>query len=667
MTSVYAPPPPRLQSRKKGLLLVPEFPYDSFWSYRYIIRMVGRRAAFPPLGLLTFAAYLPDDWDLELVDLNVRVPSSRKLRSKMAAADAVFVSAMSIQKRSLVDLLGTARGLDTPFVLGGPLASSYRNEILDPHTDSDRTLFDGLDVLVWGEADASIDTLLGYLDSAPKHSAGPPRVLIPEAVAEAPDGSRAYLNDRSLFRPLDDVPLPRWDLIRVGDYEAMMIQTTAGCPFRCEFCDIIQFNGGFNRPKSPASVRRELEAILATGYRGGVFSVDDNFIGMPAAISKVLDAMTEFQREHGYPFSFLTQASVNLGTPKLEHLIGKMRVAGFNAVFLGIETPDEDALRSMNKKQNLKVDVPALVARLQSEGLEVYAGFIFGNDGDTPSTADRIIEFVRSTRIFTAMAGILTPVPHTPLYARLEREGRLRPAEFSGNNTDDEIQFEPSAMTAAELRQGMHRILAGLFNPAESYRRGLDMLRAIRPHIFAGRRLDLGYLRGAAMSFWKQGVRRLDRRYFGLLWQAFRMDHQLYRNAAGGAPAGAHGPPHRPPAHAGPLAEPRTPRRARRPRAGLPRAVPARRPPRPCEGLGRRREGPCAERRSVRGRRARRLRQRAQLPQGPHAQPPVPRREVRRCHRVGHQGDALREGDARHRGHAPATAGHRVRPAGLTH
>ncbi|MEJ2679377.1 MAG: DUF4070 domain-containing protein [Gemmatimonadota bacterium] len=523
--------PARQPRRRKGLLLVPEFPYDSFWSYRYIIRLVGRRAAFPPLGLLTFAGYLAD-WDLELVDLNVRVPSARRLRAKMAAADAVFVSAMSIQKRSLVDLLtGPASGLDTPFVLGGPFASSFRSEILQPANDSDQVLHDGLDVLVWGEAGASIDALLEHLETEPEHSAGSPRLLIPHAVDEAPCGSREYLNDRSLFRPLDDVPLPRWDLIDVHDYESMMIQTTAGCPFRCEFCDIIQFNGGFNRPKSPAVVRRELEAILATGYRGGVFSVDDNFIGMPDAISDVLDAMTEFQRENDYPFVFLTQASVNLGTPKLEHLIGKMKVAGFNAVFLGIETPDEDALRRMNKKQNLKVDVPALVARMQSEGIEVYAGFIFGNDGDTPSTADRIIEFIRRTRIFTAMTGILTPVPHTPLYARLEREGRLRPAEYSGNNTDDEIQFEPSDMTVTELRQGIHRILTGLFSPGESYRRGLDMLRVIRPHIFADRQLDLGYLRGAVVSFWRQGVRRLDPRYFGLLWQAFRLDHQLYRSA----------------------------------------------------------------------------------------------------------------------------------------
>lgn len=517
---------------RKGLLVVPEFPSDSFWSYRYILRLIGRKAAFPPLGLLTFAGYLPEDWDLELVDLNVRMPSATVLRRKITEADAVFVTAMSIQKRSLVDLLrGPAAGLDTPFVLGGPFASSYRDQILDPCSDSDRVLHDGLDVLVWGEAYASIDELLGWLESRPTHHVGTPRLLIPASVAGVEPGSREYLNDRSLFRSLDDVPLPRWDLMRVADYHSMMIQTTAGCPFRCDFCDIIQFNGGFNRPKAPGTVRREMEAILATGYRGSVFGVDDNFIGTPDATSAILDEIIEFQRTHGYPFSFYTQASVNLGAPKLRHLIEKMKQAGFNAVFLGIESPDEDALRRMNKKQNLKVDVPGTIAEIQASGIEVYGGFIFGTDADEPATGDRIVEFVKRTRIFTAMAGMLTPVPHTPLWERLKGEGRLRPAEYSGNNTDDEVQFVPLGMTSTQMYQGIHEILTRLFNSAEAYRRALDMLRSVPTHIFSHRRLRPRYVKSAVVSLWVQGIRRLDRAYFRLLWKASRLDHQLYRRA----------------------------------------------------------------------------------------------------------------------------------------
>lgn len=520
----------RSGSRRKGLLLVPEFPSDSFWSYRYVMRLIGRKAAFPPLGILTFAGYLPDDWDLELIDLNVRAPSREALRSRIADADAMFVTAMSIQKRSLVDLLrGPAAGLDTPVVLGGPFASSYRDQILDPQSESDAVLHQGLDVLVWGEAYASIDELLVYLESDPHHSADAPRLLIPAVVADVEPGSRAYLNDRSIFRTLDEVPLPRWDLIRVRDYQSMMIQTTAGCPFRCDFCDIIQFNGGFNRPKAPATVRRELEAIWNTGYRGSVFGVDDNFVGMPGAISAILDEIIRFQREHDYPFSFYTQASVDLGTLKLRHLIGKMKQAGFNAVFLGIENPDEKALRRMNKRQNLKVDVPEAIAAIQAAGIEVYGGFIFGGDEDTPTTADRIVEFVQRTRIFTAMTGMLTPIPHTPLYERLRHEGRLRLAEFTGNNTDDEVQFEPLGMTREQLHDGIRDILSRLFTRPEVYRRALDMVQTVRPHIFSSRRFQPRYVKSAVISFWKQGIRRLDPAYFALLWKASKLDRRLYR------------------------------------------------------------------------------------------------------------------------------------------
>jgi radical SAM superfamily enzyme YgiQ (UPF0313 family) len=533
-----------LRGRRRGLLLVPEFPYDSFWSYRYVMRLIGRRAAFPPLGLLTFAGYLPDHWDLEVVDLNVRAPSDRALARKIGEAHAVFVSAMSIQKRSLVQVLeGPAKGLDTPFVLGGPLASSYRDQILDPRTTSDRALHRGLDALVWGEAGGTIEALLEWLDPPPvgdgRASAGrtnvvheddaPPRLLIPRTVAEATPGDQRHLTDRSVFLPLDEVPLPRWDLIRVKDYHSMMLQTTAGCPFRCDFCDIVQFNGGFSRPRSPEVVRRELEAILATGFRGSVFGVDDNFVGARDAIPGILDAMIEFQREHDYPFTFFTQASVTLGLPGMAPVIDRMKRAGFTAVFLGIETPDERALHAWNKKQNLKVDVPETVARIQAAGIEVYAGFIFGGDEDTPSAADRIVEFAKRTRIFTAMAGMLTPIPHTPLYRRLRDEGRLLLSEFSGNNTDDEVQLVPRRMTTAEMKAGIHRIMAGLFEPPESYRRALEMLRAVQPHSFVRRRLTMRYAKAGLMSVWRQGVRRLDREYFAFLWRARKLDREIRR------------------------------------------------------------------------------------------------------------------------------------------
>jgi hypothetical protein len=238
--------------------------------------------------------------------------------------------------------------------------------------------------------------------------------------------------------------------------------------------------------------------------------------------------MIEFQREHDYPFTFHTQASVDLGAPKNQHLIDKMRRAGFDAVFLGIENPDEDALRRMNKKQNIKVDIPETVAKIQASGIEVLAGFIFGTDEDTPSTADRIIEFIRHNRIFTAMVGMLTPVPHTPLYERLRQEGRLRLAEYTGNNTDDEVQFEPTRLSRDQLQQGIRDMLHRLFNPRESYRRALTTIQAVTPHIFFTRRFRLGYLKATLASLWRQGVRRLDRDYFAFLARASGLDRRFY-------------------------------------------------------------------------------------------------------------------------------------------
>ena len=518
----------------RGLLVYPEFPASSFWSYRHIMAMVGARAAFPPLGLLTFAALMPEHWSFELLDLNVERPPDDELRARIAAADAVFVSAMSVQKRSLVELLsGPARDLDTPWVLGGPYPSSFRDHILEPRTASDETLCRGLDILVWGESGQWVATIDGLLHAERRrHSAERPLLLIPGAIAAQAPGSRKALNDRTIFKDLVDTPAPRWDLIDTRDYRAMMVQTTVGCRFRCDFCDIIQFNGGFTRPKTLASVRHELEALLALGYRGGVFTVDDNFVGNPDAIESILHVMIDFQRRHEYPFSFYTQASLDLGSPKLAHLVPLMKAAGFSEVFLGIENPDPAALARMNKKQNLKVDIAETVGTMQRAGIEVMAGFIFGCDEDTVETADAIAAFATQVAVPTAMTGMLTPIPFTPLAERLRDEGRLREAEFSGNNTDDEVQFVPQRMTAEEMQHGYHRLLERLFSPGAMYRRSSALLERLEPHIFRGRHTRIGDVRAALSSLWRQGVARAPRReYFRLLWTGLRHDMTQAREA----------------------------------------------------------------------------------------------------------------------------------------
>ena len=519
---------------KRGLLIAPAFP-ASFWSYRHIMPMVGRKAAFPPLGLITFAAMMPDNWSFELIDLNVERMPDGELRERIDAADAVFTSAMSVQKPSLVALMdGPSKGLETPWVIGGPYPSSFRDYLLEPRTPSDEILHRGLDVLVWGEGGQWVETINRILHhpEGRRHSDRRPTLLIPEAIANQPPGSRKILNDRSIFKELDYTPPPRWDLVDIRDYRALMMQTTVGCRFRCDFCDIIQFNGGFTRPKTLESVREELEVLFGLGYRGGIFTVDDNFIGNPQAIEVILREMIEFQREHDYPFSFYTQASLDLGAPKLAHLLPLMRQAGFDEVFLGIENPDPTALKGMNKKQNVKVDIGQTVAKIQRAGIEVMAGFIFGGDEDTIETGEAIATFAREAAIPTAMAGMLTPIPHTPLAERLRSEGRLRESEFSGNNTNDDVQFIPMKMTREEMRTGYYTMLENLFSPGEMYQRAALLLDRINPHIFRGGFVRRSDLKAAAHSIWRQGVVNKRRgRYFGLLLKAIRLDLARFREA----------------------------------------------------------------------------------------------------------------------------------------
>ena len=469
---------------KKGLLVAPAFPADSFWSYKYVMKYAARKAAFPPLGLVSFAAMMPDDWEFTLVDLNIENPSPGKLRRMIQDADAVFASAMNIQRESLVELLkGPANGTDTPWVLGGPIASTYRDTILEPKTPADHTLHDGLDYLVWGEAGPWIEHLTKALEKKPRHSNAKPHLFIPERVLEEPSGSRKYLMDKSIFKSLESVPSPRWDLLNALNYRAMMIQTTAGCRFRCNFCDIVQFNGGFARAKDKTQVKRELQAIYDTGFRGGLFTVDDNFVSEPKAMEDILEGMIEFQRENDYPFHLFTQASLDLGKDSLAHLVPLMRQAGFTAVFLGIENPDPEALKGMNKIQNVKTSPEHTVRLLQDQGIEVFAGFIYGTDVDTLQSADLIVDFVKGNSIFSSMTGKLTPMPHTPLYMDLKEQGRLVENGDASNNVDENLQYEP-VMGAKNLHEGFSHILSSLFNTEELYNRARGVMEKVDIHIF---------------------------------------------------------------------------------------------------------------------------------------------------------------------------------------
>src|SRR3989344_1272460 len=465
-----------VKEKKKGLLVVPEFPKDTFWSYKHILPFIKAKAAYPPLGLLTVAAYFPD-YDFELVDFNVKHLSNDELREKIDSSDFVFASAMGVQSQSLAYILENAsKGSKTPWVVGGSLASTFREHIFYGEGKPDSILRVGLDMLVFGETNKrSIDQLVNWLDTNPTHSDAKLSEIIPDQVKK---GS-GYLMDETLFLPIN-VPTPRWDLIKFDDYRTAMIQTTAGCPSRCDFCEIINFNGGFIRAKNDKSIRNELQGIYDAGYRGAVFTVDDNFIGDIALTKKILKTFIDFQREHNYPFNFFTQASVNLGIDENEELLAFMKYAGFSAVFLGIETPNKEILKKMRKMNNLKVDLEDVVKKIHKQGIEVYAGFIYGSDGDSHSTAKQLVKFVKKTNIFSAMVARLTPIPTTTLYEKLKKQGRLVPDLVNENNSS-RLHFKPE-MGEENMQKGFSYILRKLYAPHHAYGRILKSLKEINPH-----------------------------------------------------------------------------------------------------------------------------------------------------------------------------------------
>jgi radical SAM superfamily enzyme YgiQ (UPF0313 family) len=420
----------------KALLVYPEFP-DTFWSFRHAIKFERKRSAFPPLGLMTVSAMLPPAWQRRLVDMNVEPLRDEDLRW----ADVVFASAMLVQKASLAEVARRAKAFGKRLVVGGPYVTTNTRAV--PEADH----------LVLGEAETLVGDLARGIEDGDC-----PRVL---QAAERPDLTR--------------VPLPDFGLVRLSAYSAMAVQYSRGCPFNCEFCDIIEIYGRVPRTKTNDQMLAELDALLATGWRGLVFVVDDNFIGNKKNVRTLLPELAEWNERNGRPFSFVTEASVNLADDA--RLLEAMRRANFRRVFLGIETPVEETLVEAQKKQNTRGNLLDAVSRIQSYGMEVMAGFIVGFDSDPDDIFERQIRFIRETAIPVAMVGLLTALPDTQLWRRLGLEGRLV-QESTGDNTDCSLNFVPR-MDAARLVAGYKQILRTVFSPAEFYNRALETLRRV--------------------------------------------------------------------------------------------------------------------------------------------------------------------------------------------
>jgi radical SAM superfamily enzyme YgiQ (UPF0313 family) len=410
------------------LLIYPEFP-DTFWSFKHALRFIHKKASSPPLGLLTVAAMLPPEWEKRLVDLNVA-----KLTDKdLLWADYAFISAMAVQRESASEIISRCKSLGVKIVAGGPLFTSE-------HED-----FEEVDHFVLNEAEVTLPFFLSDLEL----------------------GCARRFYATSEFPDIRTTPVPLWELIDLKRYASMSIQFSRGCPFNCEFCNVTALFGHRPRIKTAEQIIAELDALYDRGWRGGVFFVDDNFIGNKKCLrTELLPALIEWQKNKK-GITFNTEVSINLVDD--EPLMHMMVAAGFDQVFIGIETPDEGSLSECNKRQNKNRNLVEDVKNIQRTGLQVQGGFIVGFDNDTPSIFQRQIDFIQKSGIVTAMVGLLQAPPGTRLYERLKREGRLS-GQMTGDNVNGTTNIIP-IMNFETLREGYKEILANIYSPEHYYRR----------------------------------------------------------------------------------------------------------------------------------------------------------------------------------------------------
>ncbi len=418
----------------KVLLVNPEFP-ETYWSFRHALPFEGKRSVFPPLGLMTVSSLLPKSVERRLVDLNVEELKN----SQLEWADMIFITGMLAQKKSLHEVVSRATKLGKKIVLGGPYVTSTIEGL--PHADH----------IFQGEAETTL----------------------PEFFADLERGEAKFIYKALERPPMAISPIPDFKIANLKKYSCMSVQYSRGCPFSCEFCDIIEIYGRIPRTKSNPQILSEFDQLRDLGWRGPLFIVDDNFIGNKKNVRALMPDLVDWQKRNGSPFSLLTEASVNLADD--EELLGNMRDAGFRRVFLGIETPVEESLKEAQKSQN-RGNLLDSVKRIQSYGMEVMAGFIVGFDNDPEDIFERQIEFIRQSAIPLAMVGMLNALPDTQLWKRLEREGRLLGEDASGNNTVSTLNFI-TKMDPAMLINGYQRIMKTIYKPREYYERALDSLK----------------------------------------------------------------------------------------------------------------------------------------------------------------------------------------------
>ncbi len=468
------------------LLVYPQVP-TTYWSFKHALSIAGKKSAYPPLGLLTISSMLPKSWDKRLVDLNVRPLRERDLEW----AEIVFVSGMLVHKESVRTVLERCRKRGLKTVIGGPMTS-------------------GTDVRTWAD-----HVVVGEAED-----------IMPELVADLENGTAKPLYTVSELPDITKTPRPDLDLIKLRHYSAMAVQFSRGCPFNCEFCDIIEIYGRKPRTKTPEQILAELDQLYERHWRGSVFLVDDNFIGNKKKVKELLPKLAEWNRAHGKPFAFFTEASLNLADDG--SLLAMMRDANFFRVFLGIETPVEESLKEAQKLQNTRRSLLDNVRRIQSYGIEVMAGFIIGFDTDPEDIFDRQVEFIKESAIPMVMVGLLQALPETQLYRRLVREGRVL-KEATGDNLETALSYIPK-MEVKKLVEGYRSVLQRIYERKAYYERVRKFLAEYRPPVDLPR--TYSDYRAFVRSLLRQGI---FGRHRGSYWKFLFDAATRYRHAFGTA------------------------------------------------------------------------------------------------------------------------------------
>ena len=427
------------------LLVYPATPL-SFFSYPKLLHRMGCKAFMPPLSLLTVAALLPREWQVHLVDLNVEPVNDRM----WAWADLVMTSGMIIQRPNMLAFIREAKARGKTVVAGGPYASSLPEEVLAA----------GADFLVRGEGENAIPLFL-------------------EALAQGQPGGVIQCDTRP---DLTFSPIPRFELLNLNHYVDFSIQTSRGCPHDCEFCDVVQLFGRRTRYKEPRQVIAELEALYRLGWRGRIFICDDNFIGSKTHARAILRELTPWSKSRGEPFVFHTQATVDLGQDVA--LIDQMTEANFVEVFLGLESPEEEALIISAKHHNRRASMQESVETIKANGLCITSSFILGMDGEKPGTGDRILAFIEATSIPFLMINLMQPAPHTRLWKRLQQEGRLLTEEVQNSTELDTIGgrqlFIPSR-PREQIMAEYHKVWDTIYEPRRYLERAYRFFLGMRP------------------------------------------------------------------------------------------------------------------------------------------------------------------------------------------